>query len=446
MIKLPDAFTSLMQDMFDKEEFMDFISVYKGQRTYALRANTLRIAACELQKILPFLDGPVAWTDDGFYYNPEIEPGKLSLKQTGLLYIQEPGAMYPVNTVSICEDEKILDLCASPGGKSLQIAAKLGEEGLLVCNDNNPKRISPLIKNIEQYGVRNSVIYNEEAQILTKVFSGYFDKVFIDVPCSGEGMFRKDRSLILSYLRSGPDKYIDVQRELLRNAALMTTAGGNIIYSTCTFNTIENEENILWFLDNFRDFDIVDIKKENGVSAGMTGLEEAARLWPHKTRSEGHFVCVLKKEGKAERKFISDDVSDNAPLEFKEFCDRSLTRDITGFFEIKGTSLHYMPRRYRFDNSIKPVKKGVFLGSIVRGSFEPSTPFILTLHAGDIQRTLDLKYDDIMLAKYLKGETLIHNGENGYTGILCEGRSVGWAKQQGSILKNCYPRTWIMNA
>jgi 16S rRNA C967 or C1407 C5-methylase (RsmB/RsmF family)/NOL1/NOP2/fmu family ribosome biogenesis protein len=427
-MQLPEVFLDRMKDMLNQEEFDMFLDSFGQPRHYGLRANTLKISPDKLKELLPELGERVPWCKEGFYFDEGLYPGRLPLYLSGLYYIQEPSAMYPVSISGIKSGDKVLDLCASPGGKSIQAAGLLQNRGILVCNDANPSRISSLIKNIELFGVTNSVIFNKDAKELVPGFEDFFDCVIVDAPCSGEGMFRKDGSIAGSYASIPPAEYARIGSKILESAHLMLNGNGRIIYSTCTFNREENEDVIDRFLDSHYNYTVINDRK---------------RIWPHKDKGEGHFVCVLKKNDDIINRSVMNKEECSMPCEFKRFCLENLNDFPKGEFFRKGSSLHFFPIQNHGISRSDHIKRGLYLGEIKNGRFDPSNPLILTLNAQDVKRTLDLGYKEIALDKYLKGETLLGEvGENGFLAVLCEGFTIGWAKRDGSIIKNHYPKTW----
>ncbi|MCM3627209.1 RsmB/NOP family class I SAM-dependent RNA methyltransferase [Paenibacillus glycanilyticus] len=313
---LPIAFTTKMKSLLG-EEFDRFMSSYEDPRVYGIRINRLKLDAKEWKDISPMGESvrPIPWAPDGFYYEEGARPGKHPHYHAGLYYIQEPSAMAPVELLDVRPGHRVLDLCAAPGGKSTQIAAKLQGSGVLVSNDNARERTKALAKNIELAGVRNAVVLNEEPSALAPVFRGWFDRILVDAPCSGEGMFRKDESMIAEWEKHSIERCSVMQRHILRDAAAMLAPGGLLVYSTCTFSPEENEAQIAELLAEYSDFEVLPVDHRYGWKQGqpqwageagqeltaeqLTSLEGTVRLWPHHIEGEGHYAAVLSRKGSA---------------------------------------------------------------------------------------------------------------------------------------------------
>lgn len=316
-LRLPSPFQAKMKSLLGSN-FDDFMNSYHESPHAGIRVNTLKISNEQFREVSPFKLEPVPWCPTGYYVGDGARPGRHPYYHAGLYYIQEPSAMSPVELLDVKPGDRVLDLCAAPGGKSTQIAAKLDGQGVLISNDLNPDRTKALAKNLEMCGVRNAIVLNEQPDRIAEAFPAYFDKILVDAPCSGEGMFRKDESMLKYWEESSPLVFAEMQREILMSAAAMLAPGGTLVYSTCTFSPEENEGMIAEFLEKHREFSVVPIDPSSGFSPGESGWLErhgwkltekiqyqvagTGRLWPHKVKGEGHFVAVLGKEGETLRK------------------------------------------------------------------------------------------------------------------------------------------------
>ena len=301
-MKLPVEFEKKMKYLLG-EEFADYEYHLNDPAYYGIRVNTLKISVEEFLKICPFSVTPVPWTDNGFYVPREEKPSKHPYYHVGLYYIQEPSAMAPAAYLPVEPGDLVLDLCAAPGGKSTELGAKLKGEGLLVSNDVSISRTKALIRNLEMFGVRNSMILCTEARHMVPSLSGFFDKILVDAPCSGEGMFRKGNTEIKNWEQKGSEPYAKLQREIVEDAVKLLKPGGIMLYSTCTFSPEENEQVIESLLRNHEDLSLVPMQMQDGFDQGhpewtVTGREDVKRcirLWPHKIKGEGHFLALLQK-------------------------------------------------------------------------------------------------------------------------------------------------------
>ncbi|MDD6660557.1 MAG: RsmB/NOP family class I SAM-dependent RNA methyltransferase [Lachnospiraceae bacterium] len=343
MRELPELFKARMKEQL-KEEYEDFLACYEREGYAGLRVNTGKISVSRFRELFPFPLEPVPWTDCGFYYKKEDTSGEAAgvtkhpYYYAGLYYIQEPSAMLPASVLPIEPGDRVLDLCAAPGGKSTHLAAKLGGKGLLVANDASASRAKALLKNLTVWGCKNSVITGETPERLQEAFGCFFDKILVDAPCSGEGMFRKDAGLIKSWEERGPKEYAALQKQILDCAVKMLRPSGMLLYSTCTFSEEEDEQVIAWILEQHEDLELIDPvipglwKKEadgaapDGFARGCAPCEKAVRLWPHRICGEGHFLALLHKKG-AEKTEVSE----------KELCSEAA--ETTGFASLNYSGL-----------------------------------------------------------------------------------------------------------
>ena len=316
---LPEAFQERMRRMLGKE-YEAFSEIFKGERCQALRLNPLKSGLDGRSADFAHLT-KVPWAENGYYYQPGDQPGKHPFHEAGVYYIQEPSAMAPAELLEVKPGERVLDLCAAPGGKSTQIAAKMQGRGILVCNEIHPARAKILSENIERMGICNACVTNETPERLADFFPVYFDKVLVDAPCSGEGMFRKNEAACDEWSLENVKLCAHRQDGILDQAARMLRPGGRLVYSTCTFAPEEDEGAVVRFLSRHREFTILPIEKERIGLAGCDGsaeylecgiqgdtaaageapdfhLERTLRMWPQRICGEGHFAALLQKDGK----------------------------------------------------------------------------------------------------------------------------------------------------
>lgn len=435
---LPLEFLDRMKVIL-KEEYDDFLLSYKKDTQKGLRINTLKT---EDEKELPFSLKPIYWCKEGYYYNEKEYPGKNVLHEMGLYYIQEPSAMAVCEELDIKPGEYILDLCAAPGGKSTQIAAKLKGEGLLVSNEIVPQRAKILSSNIERMGITNCIVTNESPERLVKFFKKFFDKILVDAPCSGEGMFKKNPIAIDEWSKENVLMCRDRQLNILDSASKMLKDGGKIVFSTCTFSYDENEGVIQEFLNKNKDFKISESK--NKFSPGLyredlglydEQLKLTQRIYPHKVDGEGHYFAILENTNNKEN--INIKLKDiKVPKEYLEFQSKALNVLIKPNV-IFGRNLYMSPLQNI--NGLKIERCGLHLGEIKKNRFEPSHSLALALKPQDFKNNLDLTNKENELEKYMSGDT-IEWDKKGWGVVVYKGHNVGLIKGDGIWAKNHYPK------
>ncbi len=477
-MKLPGEFIENMKKHMECDELGQFIDSLQAQPFSALRVNTAKLSVDEFLSISPFKLAPVQWCPEGFYFDAADKPGKHPYYHAGLYYIQEPSAMFPVKVLAPEAEESILDMCAAPGGKTVQIACRMNNAGFLLSNDINADRTRALVKNIELCGIRNAFVACSAPESLVARFAGYFDGILVDAPCSGEGMFRRDEHAVKSWRKYSYGTFTAIQDRLLGYAAEMTRSGGRIVYSTCTFSPEEDEVVISRFLKQHPGFELKEINKTTGMEDGRPewgdgspALRKTARLWPHRIKGEGHFVALLVKneevECKCNRILHHDNhdstVTGDAPEEFIEFIGkhmeghhffgRSDGSGGRGRFIRSGDGLYWAPVFPERISGMKCLKYGVYLGNTHKGSlgslgslgsFRPSQSLVLALSNTEFKRILELDADSSEIIRYLKGETLLVEGDKGLIAVCADRYPIGWAAYEAGYLKNMYPAGWRM--
>lgn len=453
-MNLPEKYAERMKNMLG-EDYDKYLKSLDEKRYCGLRANTLKVSPHELKSLVDWDLEPVKWCDCGFYYNEEIRPAKHPFYNAGLYYIQEPSAMSTGAAIDIQPGDRVLDLCAAPGGKSTQAAAKLKGEGVLVSNDISASRCKALLKNIEVCGVKNAVITNETPDKLAERFEGFFNKIIVDAPCSGEGMFRKDDAAVRSWEEHKSEVCCELQRNILKNAAKMLTNGGIIAYSTCTFAPEEDEGMIWEFLSANKDFELLEVDKSLGfdegrpewVENGSEELKKCGRLWPYKVKGEGHFLCLMRKKGAPIRPAagLKQSVSDKELADFYTFCDDYLNFSPKPPFVIHGSSLMAVPEVLPDLKGLRVMRSGLYIGELKKNRFEPSQAFAMTLKKEDAKLTVDFALEDEGLKKYLRGDSFEVDCKDGWSLVCVCGYPLGWGKVQKGRLKNKYLPSWMNN-
>ena len=356
----------------------------------------------------------------------------------------------------------VLDLCAAPGGKATELAAKLHGTGLLIANDISSKRAKALLKNIELFGVENSFIVTEYPKKLAEYFTGFFDKILIDAPCSGEGMFRKEPSMVKAWEQNGPEFYAALQEDILKQALPMLKPGGMLLYSTCTFSPLEDEGTVQKILSMNPDMEILPMEGYEGFASGKPELigstEESirncVRIFPHRVDGEGHFLALFRKKETADEPVVSCEQTRSGlrgeEKELWEAFGENLNRTfLPERMESKNGMVYYMPKELPKMRGLRFLRSGLFVGEMKKKRFEPSQSLAMALRAKDYKNCLRLSVNDERVVRYLKGETLVLTDEeaaakDGWQLVCVEDYPLGWGKKNKHNLKNKYHSGWRM--
>lgn len=454
---LPQDFVNRMKQMLGAE-YEAFEKSYELPKFQSLRLNPLKVRQEEFLTKAPFTMSKVPWCENGYYYENMDTPGKHPYHEAGVYYIQEPSAMAPVEYLEVKPGERVLDLCAAPGGKSTQIATAMRGEGMLICNEIHPARAKILSENIERLGITNAVVLNETPAHLAEVFDSYFDRILVDAPCSGEGMFRKNEDACGEWSLANVDLCGVRQDEILDCAASMLKPGGRIVYSTCTFAPIENEGSVYRFLKRHPEFTTVKAQVYDGMTKGELSwycddeemneaITHTVRLWPHQLKGEGHYLAILEKTGTLTPEYQGycknqpeKIVSEKECTEFYTFCEENLTITLRGDKIKFGDNLYLIPEGMPGLKGLKVLRPGLHLGTMKKNRFEPSHALALALSDKDVKHCADFASDSYEIKAYLNGQTLNYEGEKGWYLVTTDGYSIGWAKLAGFVLKNHYPK------
>ncbi|WP_312071654.1 RsmB/NOP family class I SAM-dependent RNA methyltransferase [Anaerotignum propionicum] len=442
-MELPIQYTEKMQKLLG-EEYPRYLESFEESRYFGLRVNPLKLMPEVFLDQNVFSLTSVPWCNEGFYYAGDERPAKHPYYHAGLYYLQEPSAMSPGAILPIQPGERVLDVCAAPGGKSTQLGARLQGEGLLVANDISAGRAKALLKNIELFGIRNAVVMSEPPERLRERLPNFFDKILIDAPCSGEGMFRKEPDMVKSWNEEMLAFCQKEQAKILEACAEMLRPGGMMLYSTCTFAVEENEKSITDFLERHQEFSLVPIEKKYGFSAGIGELSQCARLYPHKIKGEGHFLALMQKAGNSHDALFSEEVCEKEKdiLPYLEFEKEVLKTKLSGTFKIFGDSLYLLPKGMPTMKGLRALRTGWQLGTLKKGRFEPSQAFAMGLFKEEVTSVEDFPLGDDRVIRYLKGETVEADGKEGWILVCVDGFPLGWAKRQGGRLKNKYAVGW----
>jgi len=479
-MKLPEVFIDRMTEFFNSSSVKEegFWESFDKEPLNGIRLNRAKTTEENYSSVLADLNNDnkkVLWCDSGFYTNME-NPGKDPYYHAGVYYPQEPSAMLPAQVLNAKPGDIVLDLCAAPGGKACRIGEDLRGEGLLIANEINYDRSKALLRNIERTGIKNSVILNETPENIADKLPSFFDKVLIDAPCSGEGMFRRDPQATKSWERFGPSTCIPIQSDILESSYIVLKPGGDMVYSTCTFCIDEDENMIIEFLKKHPDMKIVSHPEISGVTHNNDILPGSMRIWPHLSEGDGHFCVHMKKDGELipgmvdprpepkYRKKKEGIYTFNKSLEvmlqffkdiYKEESFESLKADTKNKITMHGNGIYQIPVNENYLKGLKTVKTGWFPGEIKQTSYEkifvPSNSLALTLNKNDIKENsvISISRDDERITRYLKGETLFVSEEElsklkkkGIVVICVKDYPLGLGKLDNGTIKNMYPKAW----
>ncbi len=449
--RIPAPFLERMAALLGPEfaEFRD--ALYEPSPT-GLRVNTLKTAPEALQDLTGWQLEPIPWCPEGFWLNePDIRAGKHPYHWAGLYYLQEPSAMAAVEALAPQPGERILDLCAAPGGKATQIAAKLQGRGLLVANDPIRSRAGVLADNLARFGARNIAVTFDVPERLADSLSGFFDRVLVDAPCSEEGMFRRSAQARLAWSPKTVTGCARRQLRILESAAEMVAGGGILVYSTCTFSPEENEDVIARFLLAHPNYELVPAclpEVHDGghrewcslPEARHIPLEHTVRLWPHRIRGDGHFIALLRRtdEPAARRPHAEWREDPAAARAVREFGGAALTTNLSGAIVRLGTQAFLIPESAL--SAVRALWPGWFLGELRSGRLVPSHALALGLSMTDARLRLSLSASGEEVQRYLRGEPLPVPGEPGWVLVGVDDFPLGWGFRVGNTVKNHYPR------
>ncbi len=424
-----------------------------------LRVNTLKLAPDTFRQGSSFDLTPIPWTTSGFVIDKAERAGKHPFHEAGLYYLQEPSAMTVAEALAPKPGDWVIDLAAAPGGKSTHLSALMNDTGLLVSNEVNRKRCSALLENLERWGSKNVLITSAELSQLAHPWEGLFDKVLLDAPCSGEGMFRKSADALAMWSETTVEQCALRQTKLIIEAAKLVKPEGYLSYSTCTFSPEENEQIIDAFLETHPEFSLIPIVLK-GLSQGQPSwsanhpesrhhesLSQTARLWPHKQKGEGHFIALLKRQVGFEKKTKYHAFKDAEAKDIKLWREFSAGSELERLSQDKqlvsfDKRLFALPQNLPQLDKVQTLRAGLFLGWLEKNRFEPSHALALALSSSQAQNLnhLNLGLDDPRLEAYLQGQMIEAQGEPGWLLICAETYPLGWGKRSGLSVKNNLPK------
>lgn len=453
-MKLPEEFINKYQHLLG-DQAADFLAALDQPSQSGFRANPLKNG--EPTATIAKGSGKIPYVPAGYYGSVD---GKSLDHVAGWIYSQEPSAMFVGEVVAPKAGERVLDLCAAPGGKTTHLVAQMNNEGLLVANEIFPKRAKILAENLERWGAKNTVVTSENPADLEKQFPQSFDRILVDAPCSGEGMFRKEPAGIEYWTPDYPAECANRQQKILASAMKMLKPGGTLVYSTCTFAPEEDEQVIAWLLQEYPFLELVPIKKAAGMDSGRPewadgnpDLSRTVRLFPHHLRGEGHFIAKLvdtqpmeptshkrSKKKKRSKQTVVKPTKEQVKL-FDEFVSTVFPNYHAQQLILFGDQLYDLPLEEDKLAGLSVLRPGLHLGTFKKNRFEPALAWAVASLPSEAQRVIALSADQ--WRQYVHGDVINYEGEalpNGWYLLVCEGHTVGFGKLVGTTIKNFYPK------
>ena len=418
------------------DEIDSFIAALEDEPALALRVNPLRANSAAVS--YDYSGESVPWEKNGFYLAANTRPGATIFHFSGAFYMQEASAMLPASILNARPGEKILDLCAAPGGKSSQIAAALNGQGVIVSNEPDLKRAKMLAGNIERLGIRNSIVVSEYPPKLAEKWPGFFDAVMVDAPCSGEGMFRRERDSRAQWQPASPEGCMGRQLEILDRAAVMLRPGGRMVYSTCTYNSYEDEGAVGKFLETHPDFSLQPFFVP-GIGDCPSGM---VKIWPHRVRGDGQFAALLIKEDmpspapvkNRREKQSGRPKADPAPEMYRRFISEFASPGENFRPAFLGDTLFAVPDCAPDTAGLRVISPGLALAKALKGRFEPDHRLAMAL-----ENLPSCELSGKNALAYCRGEEVPCDGK-GWLAAKYMGLPLGWGKASGGVMKNHLPK------
>ena len=452
---LPEAFVARMRELLGPEA-PAFLDSYGRPAQRAVRANPLKLDPADLPGLLGIDPDPVPWCPEAFFLPQGVRVGDTLAHAAGLCYVQEPSALAVGAAQDVRPGQRVLDLAAAPGGKTTLAAGRLGDRGVVVANDVQRGRVQALADNLDRWGSARTMLAAETVARLAERLPGAFDRVLLDAPCSGEGLFRRNPAAAAQWRPGHVRGSAERQRALLADAAALVRPGGVLVYSTCTFAPEENEQQVAGFLAAHPDWELLELPAHQGFTPGRPdwsadGLPELARtvrLWPHHLRGEGHFIAKLARPGSGGR--LPTGPLPTGPLPagpgagrqavvdaWRGFAADALEEEPAGV-TVVGERAYLVPDPEVAGAGVRLVRPGLLAGRVRPGRFEPAHALAMAVGVATARRGRRL--DDAEAAAWVRGEALGHQGPDGWMVVGWNGWPLGWGRAAGGSLKNHYPK------
>ncbi|MFZ9138868.1 MAG: RsmB/NOP family class I SAM-dependent RNA methyltransferase [Bacilli bacterium] len=432
---LPKLFIQRVEKQIGNEQIPFFLHAMKQPPIESIR---IQKPLSQLTKL--HLHDPIPWHSQGYYVAPSTLHGHHPYHHAGAFYFQEASAMAVIPMLDIQPKDVVLDMAAAPGSKSTDIASRLGPQGFLIANDIDGRRAQTLMYNVERLGLNQVIVTHHDPHHLPTLFPNFFDKILVDAPCSGEGMFRKDPNAMESWSVEHVETCATRQQYLLEEAVKLLKPGGRIVYSTCTFSPEENEKLIEAFLIQHHDFKLIHHPLQQHFDARST-LGIGVKLWPHLVKGEGHYIAILQHQGEHVNSLkFTHRMRNPMPPAWKRFAEETLMNPSIEPNFVYEERLFQIPTSYQYHAALHTLRAGVYFGDIEKNIFYPSHHLAHTLRPEDVKQHLNLTLEDPRLPQYLQGEEIHADIEKGWVLISVDGFSLGWGKASQGRIKNHYPK------
>ena len=417
-------FLEHLKTYLEEKQINELANSLEKESKHALLLNEEKMSEETLLSLFPHLVKHPIVKNAYLYDKDEYELGKSVYHELGCFYLQEPSAMLPAFLLNPNESDLVLDLCAAPGGKSMQASLLMHNKGLIISNDIAKNRAFAISENAERLGRGNLLITNNDFSSIYQYFLNTFDKIILDAPCSGSGMFRKQNEMKEDWSIAKVNKFAEIQKSLILMCYSMLKEGGEMVYSTCSFSYEEDEEVIKYLLDN-TDAELIKIE-DNPLYYVDKKLPYGVHLLPSLFPGEGHYICLIKKPGILKKNNLKKD-NHKFPYNIETNGYR--------YYQKFGDYLYIQDRDFNLKH-LNIIRYGVKVGQIDKGDIR------FDYHYAHFVNAFSSAFDinDSQTEKYYLGEAINAQCLKGYVLIKYQGINVDIAKSDGRIIKNRLPK------